>query len=131
MLHDRLVESGILPESAAMEDEEVSLDIRSYVRRGLPNVATSESSVDPDLAVKMKEMDLWIKQVKHETLLVKLHIIEVKTDQALKLWQLELNDLDLKNWPMPKVRSRPPSVCSPAAVPSEFEWGWCRCELWC
>lgn len=88
---------------------------------GLPNVATSESSVDPDLAVKMKEMDLWIKQVKHETLLVKLHIIEVKTDQALKLRQLELNDLDLKNWPVPKVRSRPPSVCSPAAVPSEFE----------
>ncbi len=38
---------------------------------------------------------------------------------------------NLKNWPMPKVRSRPPSVCSPAAVPSEFEWGWCRCELWC
>ncbi len=94
MLHDRLVESGILPESAAMEDEEVSLDIRSYVRRGPSNVATSESSVDPDLAVKMKEMDLWIKQVKHETLLVKLHIIEVKTDQALKLWQLELNDLE-------------------------------------
>lgn len=44
----------------------------------------------------------------------------MKTDQALKLQQLELNYLNLKNWPVPKVRSFPLSVCSPTAVPQSL-----------
>ncbi len=85
-----------------MEDEEVLLD-RIYVRLGAFLMLPHHSLLSTQIyqLLKMKEMNLWIKQVKHETLLVKLHIIEVKTDQALTLRQLGLNDLDLKNWPVP------------------------------
>ncbi len=106
VLHDRLVETGILPELAAMEEEEdVSPDmgLGAVSDRALPNV----EHVDPALAIKMKELDLQIKQEERETLL-KLRLIEAETDQAFRLQQLK--EQDLKNRPVPRARSQPPSV---------------------
>ncbi len=114
VLHDRLVETGILPEPAAMEEEEedVSPDVGlgAVSDRALPNV----EHVDPALAIKMKELDLQIKQEERETLLIKLRLIEAETDQAFRLQQLK--EQDLKNRPVPRARSQPPSVTSPAAA---------------
>ncbi len=92
-----------------MEEEDVSPDVGlgAVSDRALPNV-------DPVLAIKMKELDLLIKQEERETLLVKLHLIEVETDQAFRLQQLKYQDL--KDRPVPKTRSRPPSVSSLAAA---------------
>ncbi len=113
VLRDRLVETGILPEATIMEKEDVSPDMGLGVvsDRALPNV-------DPVLAIKMKELDLLIKQDEHETLLVKLHLIEAETDQAFRLQQLKYQDL--KDRPVPKARSQPPSVSSLAAAPQSF-----------
>ncbi len=66
----------------------------------------------------MKELDLLIKQEERETLLVKMCLIEKETDQAFKLQQLK--DQDLKNRPVPKARSQPPSVSSLTAAPQSF-----------
>ncbi len=50
MLHDRLVETGILPEAATMEEEDVSPDVGlgAMSDKALPNVQTV---VDPVLAI--------------------------------------------------------------------------------
>lgn len=53
------------------------------------------------LAIKMKELDLHIKQEERETLLVKLRIIEAETDCGLKLHQLDVKGPELRNRPIP------------------------------
>ncbi len=90
VLHDRLVETGILPEPTAMEEEDVSPDVGlgAVSDRTLPNV----EPVDPTLAIKMKELDLLIKQEERETLLVKLRLIEAEADQAFRLQHLKDQD---------------------------------------
>lgn len=113
MLCDKLEETGILPEPAAMEEEDVSPDVGlgAVSDRALPNI----EPVDPVLAFKMKELDLLIKQEERETLLIKLRLVEADADQAFRLQQLK--EQDLKNRPVPRARSRPPSATSSAAVP--------------
>ncbi len=102
VLRDRLVETGILPEATIMEKEDVSPDMGLGVvsDRALPNV-------DPVLTIKMKELDLLIKQDEHETLLVKLHLIEAETDQAFRL-------------PTVKISGSERQACAEGAVTTSF-----------
>lgn len=62
--------------------EEVSSDVPlgAVSDEGPPTVVAKESFVDPVMAIKMKELDLRIKQEEHEMLLIKLRIIESETD---------------------------------------------------
>lgn len=72
-LHDTLIEMGILPEYSAGGEEDILPDV-AMSEGGLPIVPAVETSIDPVLAIKMKELDLEIKRQERETLLVKLRV---------------------------------------------------------
>ncbi len=112
-LHDTLIEMGILPEYSAGGEEDVSPDVEGGAMSdgGFPIVPAVESSIDPILAIKMKELDLEIKRQERDTLLVKLRVIEAETDRDIRLRKFERKEE--KNKPVPLPRSRGLSASSP------------------
>lgn len=115
-LRDRLVETGILPEYAAMKKVSPDIALGSVLDEGPPAVA----SFDPELAIKMKELDLRIKQEERETLLVKLRVMEAETDRDSRRRQLGVIGLEREDRPIPLPRSRSSSGSSSSVAPQSL-----------
>lgn len=114
VLREKLEEMGILPESSARE--EVSPDVAegAVSDDGPPSVPVVEPSGDPLLAFKIKELDYMIKKQEHQTMLVKLRVIEAETDRDIRLRQLDRKVPELKRKPVPLPRLRSMSASSPS-----------------
>ncbi len=106
LLFKKLVEEGVLPMSS-----EESL--------GEPEVFPNADSIerfDPALVVKLKELDLLIKEKEYDSEVIRLRQIEAEKDCEIQLRKLDLEAQALLRKPVPLPRSRPPSgVMSPGA----------------
>lgn len=51
---------------------------------------TKAASVDPHVALQLKDLDLTLKKQEHETQLLCLRALEIKADHDIKLLKLEL-----------------------------------------
>lgn len=106
VLHDKLEEMGILPESSAREEVSPNVAGGAVSDDGPPSVPVVEPSGDPLLAFKMKELDFMIKKQEHQAMLVKLRVIEAETDCDIRLRPMEHKVPELKSKPVPLPHSR-------------------------
>lgn len=116
-LYTELVNSGILP----VESKTDGLEEQELVEIAETNVDAvpigNEPIMDPLLEIKLKELELAIKQQEHETELVHLRVIEVQADRDIKLKTLSLEAEALRYKPVSAPSSRPSSPLT--ALPAQ------------
>lgn len=118
VLRDKLEEMGILPESSAREEVSPDMAEGAVSDDSPPGVPAVEPSGDPLLALKIKELDFMIKKEEHQTMLVKLRVIEAETDRDIRLRQMDSKVPELKSKPVPLPRSLNLSASSPLSTHS-------------
>ncbi len=107
-LHRKLVEAGIFTERTveqgieSVTGMEAVSDISSSVSSG-----KKESFLDPQITLRLKELELELRKQEYETQRLHLRALEIKADRDIKLRELETRSLHDR--PIPKPRSSPDS----------------------
>lgn len=114
-LYRKLVQAGILPADSNVGGEAASEESISFHSKG------GDSSSDPLIVLRLKELELELKKQEHETQLLKLKAVEIEADRDIKLRKLDLEAQALHSRPVPLPRSRPPSSSVSASVETDFD----------
>ncbi|KAL0152923.1 hypothetical protein M9458_051752 [Cirrhinus mrigala] len=118
-LYIELVNAGILPTDSQTEGVEEENKVAEMAETSAAAVPLGiNPSMDPLLAVRLKELELAIKQQEHETQVVQLRAIEAQVQRDIKLKTLALDAEDLRRKPVPAPRSRPSSPLTAVPVQS-------------
>lgn len=114
-LYRKLVQAGILPADSKVGGETASEESISFHSKG------GDSSSDPLIVLRLKELELELKKQEHETQLLKLKAVEIEADRDIKLRKLDLEAQALHSRPVPLPRSPPPSSSVSASVETDFD----------
>ncbi len=107
-LFGELVKAGILAASdkEGVVEEELESVVKTAGLDSIPNMDPRDSGADPFLAIKLRELDLRVKQEECEAQRIKLRVIEAERERDSERHRHELEALRLHSRPTPSPRVR-------------------------